>query len=54
MNSATPPIHPVWLRATHWINALAVLIMMISGWRIYDASPLFGFEFAEALTLGGS
>ena len=53
MNGTTFPIHPAWLRATHWLNALAVLIMVTSGWRIYDASPLFGFEFAKGLTLGG-
>jgi len=53
MNGTTFPIHPAWLRATHWLNALAVLIMVTSGWRIYNASPLFGFEFAKDLTLGG-
>jgi len=48
-----PAIHPVWLRATHWLNALAVTIMVMSGWRIYNASPLFDFEFAKQITLGG-
>ena len=38
-------IHPRWVRVTHWINALAMLMMIGSGWQIYDASPLFGFEF---------
>jgi thiosulfate reductase cytochrome b subunit len=38
-------IHPVWVRVTHWINALAVLMMIGSGWQIYDASPLFSFVF---------
>jgi thiosulfate reductase cytochrome b subunit len=52
MNRDTP-IHPLWLRLTHWLNALAVLVMVASGWRIYDASPLFPFEFPAALTLGG-
>jgi thiosulfate reductase cytochrome b subunit len=46
-------IHPIWLRATHWLNALAVVIMTMSGWRIYNASPLFEFKFAKAVTLGG-
>jgi thiosulfate reductase cytochrome b subunit len=50
---ARAAIHPGWLRATHWINALAVLIMVASGWRIYNASPLFGFTFPNSLTLGG-
>ena len=47
------PIHPVWLRATHWLNALAVVILATSGWRIYNASPLFDFKFAKGITLGG-
>ncbi|MPT58722.1 cytochrome b/b6 domain-containing protein [Pigmentiphaga sp.] len=48
-----PPIHPAWVRAAHWLNAAAVLVMVASGWRIYNASPLFGFTFPEAVTLGG-
>jgi len=46
-------IQPLWLRMTHWLNALAVFIMLFSGWRIYNASPLYSFRFAEGLTLGG-
>jgi thiosulfate reductase cytochrome b subunit len=48
-----PPIHPLWLRMTHWLNVLAVVIMVMSGWRIYNASPLFDFRFADSITLGG-
>ena len=46
-------IHPVWVRVTHWINALAMLMMIGSGWQIYNASPLFGFAFPGAITIGG-
>jgi thiosulfate reductase cytochrome b subunit len=47
-------IHPVWLRITHWVNALAAIVMVLSGWRIYDASPIFrSFMFPAHLTLGG-
>ena len=53
MTDPTLTIHPVWLRATHLLNALAVVIMTMSGWRIYNASPLFDFKFAKAITLGG-
>ncbi len=53
MTDAIRLIHPAWLRATHWLNALAVVIMTMSGWRIYNASPLFDFQFAKAITLGG-
>jgi thiosulfate reductase cytochrome b subunit len=46
-------IHPLVVRITHWLNVLAVLIMITSGWQIYNASPLFGFDFPAQLTLGG-
>lgn len=48
----TPTIHPLWIRLTHWLNALAVIVMILSGWRIYDASPLFNFEFPPQITIG--
>jgi thiosulfate reductase cytochrome b subunit len=47
------PIHPLWLRVTHWLNVLAVVILLTSGWRIYNAAPLFDFRFADSITLGG-
>jgi thiosulfate reductase cytochrome b subunit len=46
-------IHPLVVRITHWVNAFAILIMVLSGWRIYNASPLFGFRFPDDWTLGG-
>ena len=46
-------VHPLVVRITHWINVLAVLMMITSGWRIYNASPLFSFSFPDAVTLGG-
>jgi thiosulfate reductase cytochrome b subunit len=46
-------VHPLVVRITHWINALAILMMIFSGWRIYNASPLFQFSFPNGLTLGG-
>jgi thiosulfate reductase cytochrome b subunit len=52
----TPPstlIHPAWLRLTHWLNVLAIFIMVASGWRIYNASPIFGFSYPNVVTLGG-
>lgn len=48
-----PVVHPVWLRITHWLNALAVIIMILSGWRIYNASPIFPFRIPSEWTLGG-
>ena len=46
-------IHPLWVRITHWINAVAMLVMIGSGWEIYNASPLLPFTFPSSITLGG-
>jgi thiosulfate reductase cytochrome b subunit len=57
INPATAPasatIHPLWVRVTHWVNAIAMLVMIGSGWEIYNASPLFPFTFPRSITLGG-
>jgi thiosulfate reductase cytochrome b subunit len=53
---ATPAgavIHPRWVRVTHWINAVAMVLMIGSGWQIYNASPLFPFLFPSEITIGG-
>ncbi len=46
-------LHSRVVRITHWLNALAIIVMIGSGWRIYDQEPLFGFEFPVWMTLGG-
>lgn len=46
-------IHPRWLRVTHWLNAIAVVILATSGWRIYNAAPFFDFVIPKSITLGG-
>ncbi|OAF17425.1 cytochrome b/b6 domain-containing protein [Bradyrhizobium neotropicale] len=46
-------IQPAWVRVMHWINALAMILMIMSGWQIYNASPLFNFSFSRDITLGG-
>src|SRR6185312_8929588 len=53
MDTNTQIIHPGWLRAMHCINALAVVTLVMSGWRIYDATGFMGFEIPAVLTLGG-
>jgi thiosulfate reductase cytochrome b subunit len=45
--------YPLYVRITHWINALAMVIMIGSGWQIYNASPLFPLTFPSSVTLGG-
>ena len=46
-------IQPAWVRTMHWINAVAMIMMIMSGWQIYNASPLFNFQFPKSITLGG-
>ena len=46
-------VHPPVVRIAHWLNVLAVLMMITSGWRIYNADPLFAFSFPDEVTLGG-
>ncbi|KWV59904.1 thioredoxin reductase [Bradyrhizobium macuxiense] len=54
-DTATPAkvIQPGWVRVLHWINAVAMVMMIMSGWQIYNASPLFNFTFSSSITLGG-
>ncbi len=52
VGSTEQAIHPAWVRICHWTNALAILVMIGSGWQIYDASPLFDFEFPRQIALG--
>jgi thiosulfate reductase cytochrome b subunit len=53
MTPTTLKIHPLTVRVAHWVNALAMLAMVTSGWRIYNASPLFDWRFPNDVTLGG-
>jgi thiosulfate reductase cytochrome b subunit len=48
-------LHPLSRRILHWINAAAILIMIGSGWRIYDYYPALPLHFAfpYGWTLGG-
>ena len=46
-------IQPAWVRIMHWTNAVAMVLMIMSGWQIYNASPLFDFRFSHSVTLGG-
>ncbi len=46
-------IQPGWVRIVHWINAVAIVMMIGSGWQIYNASPLFNFTFSHSITIGG-
>lgn len=46
-------LHPLPLRIMHWINAVAIFIMIGSGWRIYDDDVIFGWlHFPDFLVIG--
>jgi thiosulfate reductase cytochrome b subunit len=46
--------HALAVRIAHWIMAFAIIVMIGSGWRIYNASPIFPFTFPVWATLGGN
>lgn len=47
-------VHPAIVRITHWLNVVAVFIMIGSGWRIYNNDPIFVWiNFPLFATLGG-
>ena len=50
---AMPAAHPLFIRLTHWVGAVAMICMIASGWQIYNASPILPFVFPASLTLGG-
>jgi thiosulfate reductase cytochrome b subunit len=46
-------IAPVYVRLTHWLNAIAVIVLIMSGLKIYNASPIFDFLIPNTITIGG-
>ncbi len=47
-------LHPLPVRVMHWTNAVAMIVMIGSGWGIYNDSVIIhGLHFASAMTLGG-
>ncbi|UWU25890.1 cytochrome b/b6 domain-containing protein (plasmid) [Rhizobium sp. CB3060] len=45
--------HPILVRATHWLNVIAMVLLAMSGMGIYNAHPILPFAFPEVVTLGG-
>jgi thiosulfate reductase cytochrome b subunit len=46
-------LHPAALRVMHWINATSIIVLILSGWKIYNDEVLFGWlHFPEWITLG--
>lgn len=53
MNHSKEAIHPAWLRVAHWANAPPILLLVTSGWRIYNVTGFLGFHIPAELTLAG-
>jgi thiosulfate reductase cytochrome b subunit len=52
-NDTTRRLHPLPLRIMHWINAVAIFIMIGSGWKIYDDDVIFSFlRFPDSIVIG--
>jgi thiosulfate reductase cytochrome b subunit len=46
-------LHPWPLRIMHWVNAVVMLVMITSGWGIYDDDVIIrGFHFSSFWRLG--
>jgi thiosulfate reductase cytochrome b subunit len=46
-------LHPAAIRTMHWINALAMILLIGSGWKIYNDEVLFGWlHFPDWMTFG--
>jgi thiosulfate reductase cytochrome b subunit len=46
-------LHPLPVRIMHWVNAAAMIIMIMSGWKIYNDEVIFGWlHFPDTITLG--
>lgn len=52
--SKSRKLHPWPVRVMHWLNAIAMILLITSGWGIYNDEPIFGWLlFSETITLGG-
>jgi thiosulfate reductase cytochrome b subunit len=51
---STIEVHPLLVRTAHWLNVIAIVIMVGSGWRIWNSDPIFNYYFPIAFTLGGA
>jgi thiosulfate reductase cytochrome b subunit len=53
MQTKSRSAHPLIVRVMHWIGAFAIICMILSGWQIYNASPILPFVFPQWMALGG-
>jgi len=46
-------LHPLAIRIMHWTNAVAMIVLIASGWAIYNDEVIFGWlHFPNWMTLG--
>ena len=50
----TRRLHPWPVRVMHWTNAVAMIVMILSGWGIYNDSVIFHFIYFPASVRLGS
>jgi len=53
MQTKSRSAHPLIVRVMHWVGAFAIICMILSGWQIYNASPILPFVFPQWMALGG-
>ena len=47
------PLHPLAIRIMHWTNAVSMIVMIMSGWAIYNDEVIFGWlHFPNWITIG--
>ncbi len=53
VSTARSRMHPLVVRLMHWTNAVAMIVMILSGWKIYNDDVLFGLlHFPDDIVLG--
>src|SRR5246500_2391862 len=46
-------LHPLPIRIMHWTNAVAIFIMIGSGWKIYNDDVILGWlHFPDSIVIG--
>jgi thiosulfate reductase cytochrome b subunit len=46
-------LHPLAIRVMHWINALTMIVLIMSGWAIYNDEVILGWlHFPSWMTMG--
>lgn len=47
-------LHPLAVRIMHWVNAVTMIVLIMSGWAIYNDEVILGWlHFPSWMTMGG-